>query len=77
MSTPNFMVFGKVPDTHYILIVIVATFNHISAISWRSALLVEEIAVPGENITRLFDREIKNKNELGCSNFLFVQESKQ
>jgi hypothetical protein len=26
-----------------------ATFNHISAISWRSALLVEETAVPGEN----------------------------
>ena len=25
-----------------------ATFNHISVISWRSVLLVEEIAVPGE-----------------------------
>jgi len=26
-----------------------ATFNNISAISWRSILLVEEIGVPGEN----------------------------
>ena len=26
-----------------------ATFNNISAILWRSVLLVEEIGVPGEN----------------------------
>ena len=26
-----------------------ATFNNISAISWRSGLLVEESKVPGEN----------------------------
>jgi len=26
-----------------------ATFNKTSAISWRSALLVEETGVPGEN----------------------------
>jgi len=26
-----------------------ATFNNISAISWRSVLLVEETGVPGEN----------------------------
>jgi len=26
-----------------------ATFNNISAISWRSVLLVDEIGVPGEN----------------------------
>ena len=26
-----------------------ATFNNISAISWQSVLLVEEIGVPGEN----------------------------
>jgi hypothetical protein len=26
-----------------------ATFNNISAISWQSALLVEETKVPGEN----------------------------
>ena len=26
-----------------------ATFNNISVISWRSVLLVEEIAVPGGN----------------------------
>jgi hypothetical protein len=25
------------------------TFNNISAISWRSVLLVEEIGIPGEN----------------------------
>jgi len=25
------------------------TFNNISVISWRSALLVEEIGLPGEN----------------------------
>jgi hypothetical protein len=26
-----------------------ATFNNVSAISWRSVLLVEETSVPGEN----------------------------
>jgi hypothetical protein len=26
-----------------------ATFNNISAISWRAALVVEEAGVPGEN----------------------------
>ena len=26
-----------------------ATFNNISALSWRSALLAEELGVPGEN----------------------------
>ena len=30
-------------------IVLNATFNNISAISWRSVLLVEETGVPGEN----------------------------
>jgi len=30
-------------------IVFNATFNNISAISWRSVLLVEETGVPGEN----------------------------
>jgi hypothetical protein len=29
--------------------VINATFNNISVISWQSVLLVEEIRVPGEN----------------------------
>jgi len=29
-----------------------ATFNNISAISWRSVLLVEETGVPGENHRR-------------------------
>jgi hypothetical protein len=29
--------------------VVNATFNNISAISWRSVSLVEETAVPGEN----------------------------
>ena len=26
-----------------------ATFNNISVLSWRSALLVDEIGIPGEN----------------------------
>jgi hypothetical protein len=30
-------------------IVLNATFNNISVISWRSVLLVEETRVPGEN----------------------------
>ena len=30
------------------------TFNNISAISWRSALLVEETGVPGENHRRTY-----------------------
>jgi hypothetical protein len=30
-------------------IVFKATFNNISVISWRSALLVEETGIPGEN----------------------------
>jgi hypothetical protein len=29
--------------------VLKATFNNISVISWQSVLLVEETAVPGEN----------------------------
>jgi hypothetical protein len=29
--------------------VLSATFNNISAISWRSVLLVEETGIPGEN----------------------------
>ena len=31
------------------VMVIDATFNNISVISWRSILLVEETGVPGEN----------------------------
>ena len=31
------------------VIVLSATFNNISVISWRSVLLLEETAVPGEN----------------------------
>jgi hypothetical protein len=31
------------------VVVFNATFNNISAISWRSVLLVEETGVPGEN----------------------------
>ena len=33
-----------------------AIFNNISAISWRSVLLMEEIAVPGENHTPVTDK---------------------
>ena len=29
--------------------VFIATFNNISAISWRSVLLVDETGAPGEN----------------------------
>jgi len=31
------------------MVLINVTFNNISAISWRSVLLVEETEVPGEN----------------------------
>jgi hypothetical protein len=30
--------------------VLKATFNNISVISWRSVVLVEETGVPGENV---------------------------
>jgi hypothetical protein len=30
-----------------------ATFNNISVISWRSVLLVEETGVPGENLSQV------------------------
>jgi hypothetical protein len=32
-----------------------ATINNISDISWQSVLLVEEIVVPGENISKDMD----------------------
>jgi hypothetical protein len=38
------------PDLGMVRIMVFnATFNNISVISWRSVLLVEKIAVPGEN----------------------------
>ena len=47
----------KSPSSHQVLVirirvrfmVFIATFNNISAISWRSDLLVKETGVPGEN----------------------------
>jgi len=33
-----------------------ATFNNISAISWRSIVLVEETGVPGENLSHVTDK---------------------
>jgi hypothetical protein len=33
----------------FMVMVFSVTFNNISAISWRSVLLVEETGVPGEN----------------------------
>jgi hypothetical protein len=39
-----------------------ATFNNISAISWRPVLVVEEAGVPGENIYFFF---IKNHDIKG------------
>jgi hypothetical protein len=32
------------------------TFNKISVISWRSALLVEETGEPGENLSQVTDK---------------------
>jgi hypothetical protein len=32
------------------------TFNNISAISWRSVLLVEETRLPGENLSQVIDK---------------------
>jgi hypothetical protein len=43
-----------------------ATFNIISAISWRSVLLVEETGIPGENhtcICRIGKSQIKIHEE--------------
>jgi hypothetical protein len=34
----------------FMVLVFNATFNNISVISWWSVLLVEDIAVPGENL---------------------------
>jgi hypothetical protein len=42
-----------------------ATFNNISAISWRSVLLVEETIVPGENQKKIKEVRIINKKETG------------
>ena len=37
-------------DSFLVMVMVVnATLNNISAISWRSVLLVEETGVPGEN----------------------------
>jgi hypothetical protein len=36
------------------VMVLNATFNNISAISWRSGLLVEETGIPGENHRHIF-----------------------
>ena len=33
----------------WLILVLNATYNNISVISWRSVLLVEETGVPGEN----------------------------
>jgi hypothetical protein len=39
----------NVPVLFVCLMVLSATFNNISVISWRSVLLVEETGGPGEN----------------------------
>ena len=41
--------FITVPHFMVRVMVLNATFNNISVISWRSVLLVEETGVPGEN----------------------------
>ena len=38
-------------DVGWLVMVLNTTFNNISAILWWSVLLVEEIGVPGENLT--------------------------
>jgi hypothetical protein len=38
-----------------------ATLNNISAISWRLVLLVEETGVSGENHCETFSHNVKNK----------------
>jgi hypothetical protein len=39
-----------------------ATFNNISAISWRSVLLVKKTGVPGENLNTYFIAKYYNTN---------------
>jgi energy-converting hydrogenase Eha subunit E len=41
--------FLHVYNAYVCLMVFNATFNNMSSISWRSVLLVEETAIPGEN----------------------------
>jgi hypothetical protein len=41
-----------------------ATFNNISAISWKSVLLVEETEVPGENPRLEWDSNITLERHL-------------
>ena len=45
----NRILFVILFDEGVMVMVFNATFNNISAISWRSILLVEETEVPGEN----------------------------
>ena len=45
------------------LMVLNATFNNISAISWRSVLLVEETGVPGENHSHCPTVKYKNRRK--------------
>ena len=40
---------GRLKGLGVRVIVFNATYNNISVITWQSVLLVEEIAVPGEN----------------------------
>jgi hypothetical protein len=41
-----------------------ATFNNVSAISWRSVLLVEEMEVSGGNHCYIFDRGRRGRNHM-------------
>ena len=45
------------------LLVLNATFNNISAISWRSVLLVEETGVPRENHSHCPTVKYKNRRK--------------
>ena len=43
------LLFYDLVDGWFGVMVVNATFNNISVISWQSVLLVEETGVPGEN----------------------------
>jgi hypothetical protein len=43
------LLFYDLVDGWFGFMVVNATFNNISVISWQSVLLVEETGVPGEN----------------------------
>jgi hypothetical protein len=47
-----------------------ATVNNISAISWRSVLLLEEIGIPGENQWLIIVKKITDRR---CDDHMLVE----